>query len=112
MDSASEPTRGALADEAQRRAWIEAALIEAGSLLSGRQWTLERGGVWPESEMRAAQTFASAHGARGIEWVRDERLPAGVRVRAGSVLIDATISGLLSRRDAIESAFLAEFSRE
>jgi len=99
-------------NEAQRRSWIEAALAETGALLSGRHWKIERGSGWPESETRAVQTLALERGARSVEWAQDECLDTGLRVRAGSVVVDASISGLLARRSALESAFLAEYSRE
>lgn len=98
--------------EAHRRAWIEAALSEAGALLPDRSWTIEHGAGWLESETLSAQAFAVEHGARGIDLKQDSRLAAGLRVRAGSVLIDATPSGLLARCEAVESAFLAEYVRE
>jgi hypothetical protein len=36
-------------------------------------------------------------------------LSPGLKIRADSVCVDATVPGLLARRDAIEAAFLAEY---
>jgi hypothetical protein len=98
-------------NEAHRRLWIEAALTEAGLLLGGRPWVIERGPLWPQSECSAAERFAHERGARAIDWSCDERLSAGLRVRAGSVSIDASIPGVLARREQVESDFLAECLR-
>jgi hypothetical protein len=99
-------------NEESRRAWIEAALTEAGLLLGGRAWTIERSPRWPESESRTAEALARQRGASAVDWVSDERLSAGLRVRAGSASLDASIAGLLARREEVESAFLAEYLHE
>ena len=116
LDSLWREIEGALAvrwqNEEYRRAWIEAALTEAGLLLSGRAWAIERGNPWPRSAIETVEALAPERGARSINWTYDDRIRAGLRIRAGPVLIDATIPGLLAHHDAIESAFLAEYTRE
>lgn len=99
-------------DRSQRTIWIEAAMSEAGALLSGRAWTLECAERWNPSERDALTTVAQRHGANSVAFQRDEAIRAGLRLRAAAVLIDATASGLLAERAFIESAFLAEYAHE
>lgn len=94
--------------DADRSAWIAAALSEAGLLLSGRDWTIEHGGGWSERDRESAAALAREGGARVLDWMLEDGIVAGLRVRAGPVVVDATPRGLLARREAIESAFLAE----
>lgn len=99
-------------DRAQRTVWIEAAMSEAGTLLSGRAWTLECAELWDPNERDALAAAAQRHGATSLAFLRDGAIRAGLRLRAAAVLFDATASGLLSSRNSVESAFLAEYAHE
>jgi len=92
-----------------RRAWIDAAMSQAGELLSGRAWLIEAGLDWTEQERGELNERAGGRGAGTVEYSHHAELPAGLKIRAGSVCVDATVPGLLAQRDAIEAAFLAEY---
>jgi hypothetical protein len=99
-------------EAALQRAWIEAAMGEAGRLLTGRAWTIESGAQWTPPQREALLELARAHGARSVECAADAAMPAGLRIRAERVCIDATVPGLLAQRAAIEATFLAEYLPE
>jgi vacuolar-type H+-ATPase subunit E/Vma4 len=96
-------------DRAAQAVWIEAAIREAAALLGAREpWRIEHGpqgsqGLRTELEARARRLRPALR----IEWQCDDRITAGVRIRAAGVCLDATIAGLLARREQIESDFLA-----
>jgi type II secretory pathway pseudopilin PulG len=96
-------------EPALRRAWIEAAMSQAGALLAGRAWRIETGSGWTEQERGEFTDRARGRGAGTVEWSLHAAMPAGLRIRAGSVCVDATVPGLLVQRDAVEAAFLAEY---
>jgi len=93
-----------------RHTWIMAAITEAGALFAERAWHIEHGPGWQEMEDRELEELARAHGARSAEAIADPSLGAGLRIRAAGVCLDSTITGLLARREEIESAFLAQYS--
>jgi len=99
-------------DGALQRAWIEAALGEAGRLLTGRVWRIESAAQWTQLERDALLALSLAQGARSVDFSFDAAMPAGLRIRAERVCIDATVAGLLAQRDAIEATFLAEYLPE
>jgi vacuolar-type H+-ATPase subunit E/Vma4 len=92
-----------------RRAWIDAAMSQAGALLSGRAWLIEVGSECTEQERGELADVARGRGAATVEWSAPTAIAAGLRIRAGSVCVDATVPGLLRQRDAVEAAFLAEY---
>jgi F0F1-type ATP synthase membrane subunit b/b' len=87
-----------------RSAWIEAAMSEAGRVLGGRDWLIE--------SALELQEQTRSRGAGTITWSLQPALPAGLRISANGVCVDATVTGLLSARGAIEAAFLAEYLAE
>jgi vacuolar-type H+-ATPase subunit E/Vma4 len=92
-----------------RRAWIDAAMSQAGALLPGRAWLIEVGSDWTEQERGELDDRARERGAGTVGYSLHAAIPAGLKIRAGSVCIDATVPGLLTQRDAIEAAFLVEY---
>jgi vacuolar-type H+-ATPase subunit E/Vma4 len=94
---------------APRRAWIDAVMNEAGTLLPGRAWLIEVGSDWTEQERGEIANRARGRGARTVEYSLQAAMPVGLKIRAGSVCVDATVPGLLAQRGAIEAAFLAEY---
>jgi len=96
-------------EPAPRRAWVDAAVSQAGALLPGRAWLIEVGSDWTEHERGELADRARAQGAATVKWSLQAAMPAGLRIRAGSVCVDATVPGLLAQRGAIEAAFLAEY---
>jgi hypothetical protein len=96
-------------EPALRQAWIEAAMSQSGRLLPGRAWLIEAGTEWSEQERGKLGDRARARGAVTAEYSLQTAIPAGLRIRAGSVCVDATVAGLLAQRDTIEAVFLAEY---
>jgi vacuolar-type H+-ATPase subunit F/Vma7/vacuolar-type H+-ATPase subunit E/Vma4 len=95
--------------EAQRSEWIHAAVEEAVELLAGQSWRIEHAAGVSAEDRRRAESRARAGGARGIEWQLDGQLRAGLRVRSPGASLDATVVGLLARREEVEAAFLSEY---
>ena len=93
----------------QRRAWLDAALAEAGALLAGRAWSIEHGAGLPDAERGELELLARLHGSGAVAWRLDASAQAGVLIRAERVCIDATVPGLLVQRDEVESWFLAAY---
>jgi hypothetical protein len=96
-------------EAAPRRAWIDAAMGQAAALLAGRAWLIESGPDLTAPERSDLTAAAQALGAKTVEWSLQPVMPPGLKIRAQNVCIDATVPGLLARRDAIEAAFLAEY---
>ncbi len=96
-------------DPATRRAWIDAVIGQAGALLSGRAWLIEGGSDWTEQERGEFTERARRQGAGTVEWSLHAGVPAGLKIRAGGVCVDATVPGLLAQRNTIEAAFLADY---
>lgn len=94
---------------ATRDAWIEAAMSEAGRLLGGRDWLIESALERTQAQCRELLEQARRCGAATSTWAVQTALPAGLRITAQGVCVDATVPGLLSGRGAIEAAFLAEY---
>jgi vacuolar-type H+-ATPase subunit E/Vma4 len=92
-----------------RRAWIDAAMDQAATLLAGRAWLIEGGSDLTQQERSELADRAHGRGAGTVEWSLQPALSPGLKIRADSVCVDATVPGLLARRDAIEAAFLAEY---
>jgi hypothetical protein len=108
-----ERVAGALAErwrtDAQRDAWIAAAVREAARLLTGQTWSIEHAPGVSSEDRRRAEALARAAGATAVAWRLDSQAPAGLRVRAPGACLDATTEGLLARREDIEAAFLWEY---
>jgi hypothetical protein len=96
-------------EPASRRAWIDAAMGQAATLLAGRAWVIEGGPDLTEQERGELTARAHERGAGTVEWSLQPAMPPGLKIRADRVCVDATVPGLLARRDAIEAAFLAEY---
>jgi vacuolar-type H+-ATPase subunit E/Vma4 len=96
-------------EPALRGAWIDAAMSQAGALLAGRAWLIEVGSDCTEQERGGLADRARGRGAETVEYSLHAAMPAGIKIRAGSVCVDATVLGLLAQREVIEAAFLAEY---
>jgi F0F1-type ATP synthase membrane subunit b/b' len=96
-------------DPAPRAEWIEAALGQAGKLLAGRAWCIESSADWTPPERAALTAQARSQGASAVTVAQQGTLPAGLKIHAERVCVDATVAGLLAQRGAIEAAFLAEY---
>jgi len=96
-------------NDAQRGEWIAAALAEAGQLLPGRSWRIEHAAGVSAEDRQRSESRALAGGARAIEWQIDGELRAGLKVHSPGACLDASVAGLLARREEVEAAFLSEY---
>jgi hypothetical protein len=96
-------------DPTLRPAWIAAALLQTGKLLGGRAWRIESGVDWTQQERADLTVQAGRCGATIVSFALQAALPAGLRIHAERVCVDATVQGLLAQRGAIEAAFLAQY---
>jgi hypothetical protein len=96
-------------DPTLRSVWIEAALLQAGKLLGGRPWRIDSGVDWTQQERAELTAQAHRRGATTVSFALPAALPAGLKIHAERVCVDATVPGLLAQRGAIEAAFLAEY---
>jgi hypothetical protein len=94
---------------ALRRAWVDAVMSQAAAILAGRAWLIEVASDWSEQERGGFTDRAHKRGAAGVEYALHADMAAGLKIRAGSVCVDATVPGLLVQRDVVEAAFLAEY---
>jgi vacuolar-type H+-ATPase subunit E/Vma4 len=96
-------------NDAARSEWIQAAVGEAAQLLAGQSWRIEHAAGVSAEDRRRAESRSLAGGARAVEWQPDAQLRAGLRVRSPGACLDATLAGLLARREEVEAAFLSEY---
>ncbi|MGA9333910.1 MAG: hypothetical protein WBV39_06500 [Rudaea sp.] len=95
-------------DPGLRAEWTSAALRQASSFLRSRSWRVHVAPDWSPSQRDAACVDAAiAEAAITIEWVTDEALNNGLRIEADGAVLDATATGLVTRREQIEGWLLA-----
>jgi hypothetical protein len=92
-----------------RSAWIAAAVQQAGILLGGRDWRIEYAAGVSAPDRERGTVMARAAGAHDVAWQLEPQLRAGLRVRTSGACVDATLEGLLARREDVEAAFLSEY---
>lgn len=84
-----------------RAAWLQCVLDRARATLPLGVWTLTSAPDWPTDERtHCLQQLGSELGSAPL-WHADARIDAGLRVSAGSNVIDGTLAGLLADRDEI-----------
>lgn len=99
--------RARWSDAPGRSEWATHVMRIARSTLGPADWRIEAAPGWSEAERSALAASSSAP----ITWVEDATLGAGLRIRAGGNVIDATLAALLADRDAA-GARLIERLRE
>lgn len=94
-------------DPALRALWTEAQLARALDVLPhDTNWDVYAAADWPPAERRHAVAALKAAGVAAVD-VRDApAMRAGLRVRAGSNSLDASLDGLLADRAALEGRLL------
>ena len=97
-------------EAAARRAWIDAHLARARTVLTSadatQAWSLAGPADWPAAEHERVAASLRAGGAPAVHFVADPQLTAGFRVQAGHNVLDATLDGLLADRDAVQGRLL------
>jgi vacuolar-type H+-ATPase subunit E/Vma4 len=95
-------------DDEGRRGWVDAALQAAGSLIPGKDWTIEHPADWPEDERdRALARAREVFGVKARSASADD-LEAGLRIVNGGTVLDMSPPGILAQRRTIEAELLAE----
>lgn len=89
-----------------RRQWLDAHLARALRVLPRERWQVEFGAGWTDGQREALAARIAAAGVPGASWQAREEIDGGVRIRAGSNVVDATIDGLLADRAALEGRLL------
>ncbi len=90
-----------------RRVWVHAALEEALRQLPVGRWRIRHPQDWPPDERsRVAAELEQRLGA-APELLYDETLEAGLVFQSGSGTLDASLTGLLADREAVEARILA-----
>jgi len=114
LEAAWEPLRAALAarwrDTAARRLWIDGLMRRALARLPRGAWRIEHPADWPATECRRLVSALTASLGQEPQLQVGADIGAGLRVHAGTALLDGTLDGLLSDRRAIEALLLAEMA--
>jgi len=99
-------------DPAARGRWIDAACDSAArSLRPQVSYTVELETGSPADACVCARERLVAAGLEPVECVAVAGLGAGLRIRAGGAIVDATVAGLLASRERVEAELLAEFDK-
>jgi F0F1-type ATP synthase membrane subunit b/b' len=101
-----EALRARWRDADARSQWLDAHLARALRVLPRERWQVEFGSGWSEAEREAFAARIPAAGVAGASWRSCEDIDGGLRIRAGSNVVDATIDGLLADRAALEGRLL------
>jgi hypothetical protein len=89
-----------------RRAWCAAAAAVAARSLVALEWEATLAAGATEADLEPLRAAAGARGAR-LRVQTSGSPPAGLRIAAGGVTVDATPDGLLADRAGVESRVLA-----
>ncbi|HUG99772.1 MAG TPA: hypothetical protein VMQ83_11455 [Gammaproteobacteria bacterium] len=114
-----EAGRGRLADaltarwkaRTERERWAQSAVLEAGEVLLGREWTLEHPPHWPAEERDRAIEFARERCGATVTVKAVGELDVGLRIRSAGALVDMSIPGLLANARTVDGELLADFNR-
>lgn len=98
-------------DSDDRRAWSEAAMAEAASVLRSKEWMLDHPPDWDEQERDQAIELARSRFEATVRARSTDDLKAGLRLHARGVMVDMSVAGLLANQRIIEGELLAEFNR-
>lgn len=96
------------ADAGKREAWVRTCLAQAAATLPQGTLEIEAPAGWSEAEQASARAWLAGRGVTAT--VRpDKTIAAGLRLRSGGIVLDATLEGLLADRVAIEGRLLNHF---
>ncbi|MCC6610228.1 MAG: hypothetical protein IT515_11235 [Burkholderiales bacterium] len=94
-------------DPAARRRWAAHAARDALGRLPREGWRIAHPAEWQEAERTALAAMLAADLGAPPAFVADASIQAGLRINAGHNVVDATLDGLLSDRDAIGAQLLS-----
>lgn len=98
-------------DKAERLVWATAVARCARKQIRAVEWVVEHPTGWGEDEKENFRRLRDAEGAK-LSFVADPNLAAGIRIKAGGAVLDATPEGLLADRSAVAGLLLADADRE
>ena len=99
-------------DRERRGRWIEAACTcAARSLRPQVSYMVEFDESLASDAGAQAREQLVAAGLEPVECRDAPTLGAGLRIRAGGAIVDATVAGLLASRERVEAELLAEFDQ-
>jgi len=93
-------------------AWAQAALRLAAKRLRHGSWNVSHPPGWRADETQALAAEVEAATGSAPHFDVDPSLLAGLRVDAGDAWLDATPRALMTDREAIGAALLAEVARD
>lgn len=96
------------ADEEKRRVWVGSCLAQAVATLPPGTLEIEAPADWDERERAAAREWLAARGVNAAI-LSSPGVEAGLRLRSGGIVLDATLEGLVADRLAIEGRLLNHF---
>lgn len=100
------------ADSAVRAAWISKALEQAFAALPGGPWRIRHPSGLADTERDALRKTTQQQLLQAPELIADAQVEAGLILECAGVVLDASSSGLLVDRDAIEARLLALLNLE
>ena len=98
--------RGRWQSPSGRTAWVRQHLAVAIAVLPPTGWRIHHPPSWPAAERDATHRWLRDAGIGEALFEADPGLEAGIRVRCGPNLLDATFDGLLADRDLINGRLL------
>ena len=98
-------------DPVSRSAWVEMLVGQALANLPKLAWEIAHPADWPDSERDALAQRLEREPLHRPRFAESPDMRAGIRIRAGSAVLDGSLEGLLLDRRAIEARLLAELTR-
>lgn len=93
-------------DPTERWQWLERCALRAATVLPAGQWEIAHPSDWPAQERDRLRQLLQARGVGVAAFIADASIRAGVRMRSGYSVFDATLGGFLADRATIEARLL------
>ncbi|MBM4443082.1 MAG: hypothetical protein FJ027_21940, partial [Candidatus Rokubacteria bacterium] len=94
-----------------RERWTASAAERALAVLAPRDWRIAHPPGWPEPERQQFAKLVSAKLESPPAFGPDAKIRAGLRIRAGDTVLDATLEGMLAERPAVEARLLYHLAK-
>ena len=99
-------------DVTARHQWVESLMRTALARLPRVRWEISHPPEWPQREQSELDTRLAPQLGVAPVLRAEPGISAGLRVRAGTALLDGTLEGLLADRAMIEALMLAELAKQ